>query len=339
MNRHYYRSESPFELESGESLKQIEICYHTTDNISRGREVIWICHALTANSNPEEWWPDLVGKGKLFDTDKYTIICANMLGSCYGSTGPTSCDESGRQYLLTFPEITVRDIVRSQNLLREYLGIEKIDLIVGGSIGGFQAIEWSIMYPEIIRHMVLLACNAQVSPWGTAFNESQRMALFSDSSFEKQESQEGGAKGLEAARSIALLSYRSFRGYGITQSECDENKIFAERACSYQRYQGKKLRDRFDAYSYYYLTKSIDSHNSGRGRGGVAAALSTVSAKTLIIGIDSDVLFPVEEQKFLAENIREGMLEVIRSDFGHDGFLLEWQSIENRIKKHIKFLN
>ncbi|MPN62988.1 Homoserine O-acetyltransferase [bioreactor metagenome] len=115
--------------------------------------------------------------------------------------------------------------------------------------------------------------------------------------------------------------------------------MFAERACSYQRYQGEKLRDRFDAYSYYYLTKSIDSHNTGRGRGGVCKALSTISANTLIIGIDSDVLFPIEEQKFLADNIKEGNLEVISSNFGHDGFLLEWQSIENRIKKYIKFLD
>ncbi|MCK9627994.1 MAG: homoserine O-acetyltransferase [Bacteroidales bacterium] len=339
MNRHYYKSESPFELECGDSLKQIDICYHSTDNYKAGREVIWICHALTANSNPEEWWPDLVGKGKLFDTDKYTVICANMLGSCYGSTGPSSYDENGKQFLLSFPGITVRDIVRSQNLLREYLGIEKIDLIVGGSIGGFQAIEWSIMYPEKVENMVLLACNARVSPWGTAFNESQRLALFSDNSFEKQQNLDGGAKGLEAARSIALLSYRSFRGYGITQNESDEDKLFADRACSYQRYQGKKLRDRFDAYSYYCLTKSIDSHNAGRGRGGVCNALSTISANTLIIGIDSDVLFPVEEQKLLADNIKNGTLEIISSDFGHDGFLLEWQSIENKIKNHIKFLN
>jgi len=339
MIKYNYKSYTPFDLECGERLEQLEICYHYTNNLSSERQVIWICHALTANSNPEEWWSDLVGKGKLFDTGRYTVICANMLGSCYGSTGPASLDNKGKQYLLSFPDITVRDIVKAHNQLREYLGIKQIDIVVGGSIGGFQALEWSIIYPDIVKNMVLLACNARVSPWGTAFNESQRMALLSDSTFGEQNSIAGGAKGLEAARSIALLSYRSFSGYGATQAESDEDKIFADRACSYQRYQGKKLKDRFDAYSYYSLTKSIDSHNTGRGRGGVAFALSSIIASTLIVGIDSDVLFPLEEQRILAANIKNASMEVISSQFGHDGFLLEWQSIEKVIKKHIKFLN
>jgi homoserine O-acetyltransferase len=338
MNRYFYKYNSPFELECGEKLEQLEICYHITDNFTTDKKVIWICHALTANSNPEEWWPNFVGKGKLFDTDKYSVICANILGSCYGSTGPASFDQNGNQYLLSFPNITVRDIVRAHDILREHLGIRHIDIVIGGSIGGFQALEWSIMFPEKIDGMVLLACNAKVSPWGTAFNETQRMALFSDPSFEEQNSIDGGAKGLETARAIALLSYRSYKGYKLTQSEEDCDKLFAEKACSYQKYQGKKLKDRFNAYSYYTLTKSIDSHNVGRERGGVEKALSQIKAHTLIIGIDSDVLFPLEEQKFLAENIPNSQFEIISSDFGHDGFLLEWKSITTAIKKHIKII-
>jgi len=178
-----------------------------------------------------------------------------------------------------------------------------------------------------------------VSPWGTAFNESQRMALFADSSFEEQRDLYGGKAGLAAARSIALLSYRSVLGYGLTQKESDDDTIFAQRACSYQQYQGKKLVDRFDAYSYYTLTKSIDSHNVGRGRGGVEEALKKVIANTLIIGIDSDLLFPIEEQKYLHSKIEGSGFEQISSEFGHDGFLLEWERIETAIKKHIKFLN
>ncbi|MEN6619502.1 MAG: homoserine O-acetyltransferase [Rikenellaceae bacterium] len=339
MRRAIFEYNSPFIFESGERLEKLEICYHYTDNISEAREVIWICHALTANSNPQEWWSDLVGEGKLFDTNRYTIICANMIGSCYGSSGPSSFRDSTRQYLLSFPKVSVRDIVKAHNLLREHIGIKSIDLVVGGSIGGFQALEWSIMYPDIVKNMVLIACNSKVSPWGTAFNESQRMALFADSSFLEQKDLDGGKLGLAAARSIALISYRSFHGYGVTQQEEDEDTLFAERACSYQQHQGKKLVDRFDAYSYYSLTKSVDSHNIGRNRGGVKRALSTVRANTLVIGIDTDLLFPVEEQKYLRAEIANSNFEQISSLFGHDGFLLEWENIERVIKKHIKFLN
>jgi len=339
MKKAIFEYNKPFYFESGEMLEKLEICYHYTDNFSLNREVIWICHALTANSNPVDWWADLAGPDKLFDTQKYTVICANMIGSCYGSSGPASFKDQKNRYLLSFPQVTVRDIVKAHNLLREHLGIKKIDVVVGGSIGGFQALEWSIMYPDIVKNQILLACNARVSPWGTAFNESQRMALLADSSFEEQIDINGGKKGLAAARSIALLSYRSYHGYGVSQQEKNDNTLFAHKACTYQQYQGKKLVDRFDAYSYYTLTKSVDSHNVGRERGGVSNALSQIQAKTLIIGIDSDLLFPLEEQIFLHNEINNSNFEQISSQFGHDGFLLEWHDIETVIKKHIKFLN
>ena len=324
-----------FITESGESIEPLEICYHHTDNYTPGKRVIWICHALTANSNPLEWWEGLVGPGKLFDTEKFYIICANVLGSCYGSSGPASYNKEGKRYLLGFPQVTVRDRVRAHNLLREALGIEKIDLITGGSIGGFQALEWAVTYPDIIKGLVLIACSARVSPWATAFNESQRMALLADSTFlgfAKDNNISGGKKGLEAARSIALLSYRSYEGYGITQKESHEDSLFAKKACSYQQYQGEKLSNRFDAYSYYTLTKSIDSHNVGRNRGGVEKALSQIEAKTLVIGIDSDVLFPIEEQRFMAKNIEGASFVQIESLFGHDGFLLEYPKTANAIQ-------
>jgi len=152
MKRAIFEYNSPFVLESGQVLENLEICYHYTDNISEGKEVIWVCHALTANSNPLEWWSDLVGEGKLFDTRRYTVICANVLGSCYGSSGPASFKDSGDRYLLSFPEVTVRDTVRAHNLLREHLGIKNIDLILGGSIGGFQALEWGIIYPDVVKN-------------------------------------------------------------------------------------------------------------------------------------------------------------------------------------------
>lgn len=332
MKREVFRYSGKFETESGEIIEPLEICYHHTANYSPGKKVIWICHALTANSNPVEWWEGLTGAGKLFDTEKFYIICANVLGSCYGSSGPASYDKEGRQYLLSFPQVTVRDSVKAHNILREVLGIEHIDLITGGSIGGFQALEWAVTYPGLVKNLVLIACNSQVSPWGTAFNESQRMALLADPSFKDQVSIDGGKSGLEAARSIALLSYRSYEGYGISQKEPDGEHLFAQKACSYQQYQGDKLSARFDAYSYYTLTKSIDSHNVGRNRGGLVKALSQITANTLVIGIDSDVLFPIEEQQFMANHIPNARFAAIKSLFGHDGFLLEFRQTEEVIK-------
>ncbi|MDR1984188.1 MAG: homoserine O-acetyltransferase [Prevotellaceae bacterium] len=344
MEKHILKYDKPFTFECGKTIGGLDICYHTGSQYSEDKKVIWICHALTANSNPEEWWNLLVGKDKFFDTEKYFIICVNMLGSCYGSSGPSSVDitakdknKSTNLYLLDFPEVSVRDIVEAHKIVKNHIGIKKIDLIIGGSIGGFQALEWSISEPDLFQYSVLIACNARVSPWGTAFNESQRMAILADNTFCEQKNIKGGEKGLEAARSTALLSYRSYEGYGITQKEENADTLFANKACSYQQYQGKKLSGRFDAYSYYYLSKSIDSHNVGRKRGGVENALSAVKAKTICIGIGSDVLFPVEEQKFLAKHIRNAEYFEITSQFGHDGFLLEWEQIQNILSKVCKF--
>jgi homoserine O-acetyltransferase len=344
LEKHILKHDRPFTFECGKTINNLELCYHTCSEYSAGKKVIWICHALTANSNPEEWWNLLVGNGKFFDTDKYFIICVNMLGSCYGSSGPSSVDaDAGSKsrmtdfYLLDFPETSVRDIVEAHKIVKNHIGIEKIDLIIGGSIGGFQALEWTISEPDLFGYSVLIACNARVSPWGTAFNESQRMAICADRTFLRQESINGGKNGLEAARSIALLSYRSHEGYVITQSENDDNTLFAGKACSYQQYQGKKLSNRFDAYSYYALTKSIDSHNAGRNRGGIAKALSMIKAKTICIGIKGDVLFPVDEQKFLAKHIHDAEYFEITSQFGHDGFLLEHEQIKNILSKACRF--
>lgn len=339
MEREIYKYNKPFKLESGKTTDSLEICYHHSRSYVPGQKVIWICHALTANSNPQEWWSGLVGPGKLFDTEKFYVICANMLGSCYGSSGPASPGADGKPLLLNFPEVTVRDTVVAHNLLREHLKIDTIDLIIGGSIGGFQALEWSIMYSDIVKNMVLIGCNAQVSPWGAAFNESQRMALKADPTFEKQESLSGGKAGLEAARSIALLSYRSYEGYSKSQSEDESDFLFADKACSYQRYQGEKLSARFDAYSYFYLTKCIDSHNVARGRGGLTRALSSIKADTLVIGIDNDNLFPIEEQIYLSRMIRGARFAIVHSLYGHDGFLLEWQQTERILRENFQLFN
>ena len=335
MEKRVFRYGKPLALEGGETLQEVEICYHISREFNPaaagdGKKVIWITHALTANSDPCDWWDTLVGEGKFFDPRKYTIICANILGSCYGSTSPLSNNPAtGKPYLLEFPKITVRDVATCHNLLLEHLGIGQIDLLTGGSVGGHQALEMSIMFPHKIKNMVLLACNCRFTPWGSAFNESMRMALYADPTFEQGL---GGKAGLAAARSIALISYRSFEGYNTTQFENDEDCMFPQRAASYQRYQGKKLVDRFDAYSYLSMLNLTDSHNVGRKRGGVEKALGMVKANTVCIGIDSDGLFPVEEQKFMAEHIPGARYREITSAFGHDGFLLEWKQIKEIIE-------
>lgn len=320
MEKEEYVLGSPFECESGEVIENLKITYHISRHESS--RVIWICHALTANSDPSEWWPELVGNGKPIDTGKYTVVCANMLCSPYGSSGPLT----GPSYL-GFPKITIRDMVKAEILLKRHLGIKSIDILIGGSIGGFQVLEWAIMDPGSIRHAVLIACGARVTPWATAYNEAQRMAIEADPTFFKQKDAGSGKEGLKAARAIALISYRSYKGYNSTQHEDDENALFARKACSYERHQGKKLSDRFDAYSYWYLTHAVDSHNAGRDRGGIQKALNGIRAECTVIGIDTDNLFPTEEQKAMARHIPNAGYRELHSDFGHDGFLLEYEQL------------
>lgn len=323
-------------LECGEVIPEVVITYNIAGDIQKKPEkVIWICHALTANSNPAEWWPEVVGTGKLFDPEVTPIVCANILGSCYGSTGPMSINPTtGKPYLRSFPLVTVRDMVFVHEQLRKHLGIERIYLAVGGSIGGFQTLEWECSYPGTAEHIVLIACSAKASPWVVAFNQSQRLALQADPTFINEEV-DGGKDGLKAARSIALLSYRGNTAYNLSQKDDRNDIIHGHRAASYQDYQGEKLVNRFDAYTYLTLTKAIDSHNVGRGRGSVAEALATIGAKTLVVGIDNDILFPTDDQKEIARHIPNAKYAEMHSDFGHDGFLLEWQQLQEVIGEFV----
>jgi homoserine O-acetyltransferase len=313
-----------FVTETGEVLPGLSIAYNTYGRINdSGDNVIWICHALTANSDVEAWWPGMVGRNLLFDPGKYFIVCANVLGSCYGTTGPASLNPlTGRPWLREFPLITVRDLVNVHEILREHLGIRKIHTIIGASIGGYQALEYAVMVPSLIERLVILASGARQTPWALAFSESMRLAMEADESF-MSNNPEGGKKGLKAARSIALLSYRTVAAYNETQKEDDDDKLSSFRACSYQAYQGEKLVKRFNPYSYWCLTALSDTHNIGRGRGGVTKALNSIKARTLCVGIKSDILFPTEEQKIIAANSPGAEYIEIDSFYGHDGFLIE----------------
>jgi homoserine O-acetyltransferase len=342
MERHILKCDKPFEFEAGGSVDGLEIAYHTPEGRERprdGEKVIWICHALTADSDPQEWWPNLVGPGKFFDTEKYFIVCVNMLGSCYGSSGPSSINpKTGRPYFFDFPKVTVRDIARSINMVREHLGISKIDFIVGSSIGGFQALELCIMYPDLVRNAAFMATNGRVTPWITGFEESQRMALEADPTFRECKDLEGGKAGMKCARTIALLSYRCAEGYNIKQWEQSDDTVFADRAASYQRYQGDKFAKRFNAYSYWSLSYSVDSDNVGRGRGGVAKAYSMIKCKSKVVAIDTDLLFPPADMKAMADMIPGAEFSIIHSNYGHDGFLLEKEQIEKELRPVIENL-
>ncbi|UKN02195.1 homoserine O-acetyltransferase [Paracrocinitomix mangrovi] len=318
----YYIHNQEFAFESGEKLDHLKIAYQIIGN-PEAKKLIWVCHALSGNTDVLDWWGGLFGINRLFDPSEYKIVCANVLGSCYGSTGPDDFEEGS-----VFPLVTIRDMVNAHEVLRKVLGIERVDVLIGASLGGQQALEWSIQNPEFSDHLILIATNAVHSPYGRGFNEAQRMALKADPTFGQEN---GGKQGLAAARAIAMLSYRSYNDFSIKQADT-EGRINDFNASSYLNYQGSKFIERFQAKSYYVLSKSMDSHDVGRERGGVEKALKLISAKTLVVAVDSDVLFPQLEQKRLVEGIPDAVLGFIKSPYGHDAFLIEYEQLSGIIK-------
>lgn len=327
-----FKHQQTFTLESGVQLPAFHLEYQTFGSLNeKGNNVVWVFHALTANSNPLEWWSGLVGYKQLISPDQYFIVCVNMPGSCYGSIGPQSINpESGIPYFHEFPLITTRDMVRMYDLLCAYLGIKQVQVAIGGSMGGMQALEWAILRPRLFTNLILIATNARHSPWGIAFNTTQRMAIETDASW-KLNTPNAGQEGLRTARAIAMLSYRNYHPFWQNQRDEDLNKTTHFKASSYQYYQGEKLASRFDALSYYALTRSMDAHNVGRGRNSIKDALLHVKARTLVIGIESDILFPIEEQLFLWQHITGATLKLIDSPYGHDGFLIEYEQLNQAI--------
>jgi homoserine O-acetyltransferase/O-succinyltransferase len=338
-----FKYEAPFELENGAVLPEIQIVYHTYGTMNAaGDNVVWVCHALTANSDAANWWSGLVGEGKYLDPKRHFIVCANLLGSHYGSTSPISIDpRTGRFYGHSFPTVTIRDAVNAHILLAQHLGIQNVNLGIGGSMGGQQVLEWAIMQPDFFKNIAVVACGAKMTPWAIAFSETQRMAIEADPSVSAENIAKiddldtllsVGKKGVEVARAIGMLSYRSYEGYNYAQQD-DRDLIDNFKVQSYQKYQGQKLANRFNALSYLSLSKMRDSHNVGRKRGGIEAALKNIKSKTLIVGIQSDILFPLEEQVEMAKHIPNAKLEVIQSKFGHDGFLIEFDQMHTLLQK------
>lgn len=321
----YYRHIGPFHLELGGVLPELVIAYHTFGELNERRDnAVWVCHALTANSDVADWWPHTVESGAFLDPDRYFTVCANIIGSHYGTTGPLSVDPaSGEPYYGEFPAITIRDMARAHALLADHLGLERIKVLVGSSVGGFQAVEWAVEQPERFEKLILIATDVKASPWSIAIDETQRMAIRADATFGERRP-DAGMAGMAAARAIGLLTYRGPLGYNTTQQDADNLPVDAlRRPVTYQRHQGDKLCRRYNAYSYVAILDAFDTHDAGRDRGGLDSALARLTMPVLVIAITTDIIFTPTEMRSLARQLPCARYEEISSDLGHDGFLTE----------------
>ena len=327
-----YKSSVPLTLESGEVLEDFTVAYTTYGSLSAdASNVIWVIHALTGDSNAADWWSGLVGEKAIYNFTNHFIICANLLGSCYGSTNPLSENpKTGLPYYDRFPLVSTRDLANSLELLRTHLKIDSIHTLIGGSLGGQVALEWAYLLGNKLRHVIAVAATAKTSPWVIGFNEAQRMAIATDSSW-GQPQDDAGLKGLEAARAMAMLSYRNPQDLNAKQKETTD-KLDGFLASSYLRYQGSKLTKRFNAFSYWTLTKAMDNHDIGRGRGGCAKALAEISATVLAVGVNSDLLFLDQESQELIKPIKKGEHATLLSPAGHDAFLIEFEQLSRLIE-------
>ncbi len=348
-----------FAFENGGTLPTVHIAYETYGTLSPARDnAILVLHALTGDSNlnhkaepgqpTDGWWPGLVGPGLPIDTDRWFVVAPNMLGSCQGSTGPSSIAPDGAEWGARFPYTTIADQVRAQHALAEELGIDRWFAVVGGSMGGMQVLEWGVRYPDEVARMAVIAAPATSSADQIALNSVQIQAIRADPQFRGGDyydapDGEGPHQGLALARRMALLNYRSptelndrfQRSWQSGLSPLGGGGRFAVE--SYLDFHGNKFTRRFDANSYITLVEAMNSHDIGRGRAGVVPALESVTARTLVIGIDSDRLFPVPDQELIARhvpgNIDGDVPVVIESKFGHDGFLIEFDLVGREITR------
>jgi homoserine O-acetyltransferase len=352
-----------FALEGGGRLEEVVVAYETWGTLDeQASNAILVCHALTGDSHAagpsgegqrtDGWWNDLIGPGLALDTDRYFIVCANVLGGCQGTTGPLSTNPvDGRPYGARFPVVSTRDTVRTQALLADGLGIDRWLSVVGGSMGGMQVIEWAVMYPERVESIACIASAAAASPLQIGWSEVGRLAIVQDPAWNggdyyEAEPGQGPHDGLMLARRIAQIHYRSDKSLAdrfgrATVDRFDQFGLWDRfQIESYLDYHGQKLARRFDANSYLILNKMMDLHDVGRGRNGVASALQRVTAPALVVSIDSDVLYTPRQQRELVSDLRVGGTEVryemIESDHGHDGFLIEFEQLDPILEK---FLN
>jgi homoserine O-acetyltransferase len=346
-------------LESGKRLDSVKIAYETWGELNEdGSNAVLVLHALTGDSHvfgpatrahpTAGWWNGVVGPGAAIDTSKYFVVAPNMLGGCQGSTGPTSLDKKGKEYGARFPYITIRDQVSAQVELSKQLGIRRWKAIIGGSMGGMQVLEWAIEHRDSMEKIAVLATPAFSNADQIALNSVQLEAIkadpaFNDGDYYDQAAGKGPYRGLALARRMALLNYRSPEELNVRFERSWQSKVnpfgdggrFAVE--SYLDFHGNKFTRRFDANSYLTLVEAMNSHDIGRSRGSIKKAVQKIKAQMLLVGIDSDRLFPVASQEQIAQcsprNLFGGKLFVISSDYGHDGFLIEAQKVGKLIKR------
>lgn len=334
-HRETHTFEKSFITEGGVSIPEPTIAWQSWGQLNQARDnTILVCHALTGNTAANEWFGGIFGKGKALDPEKHFIICPNVLGSCYGTTGPTSENpETEKPYRIDFPEITIRDIVRLQQKLLDKLQISGIELVIGGSMGGMQALEWCIM-DDRPRSAVLIGMGKRHRPWAIGISHTQRQAIYNDPNWAGgyYPTKQPPAEGLALARMIAMNSYRhpiDFDGKFSRRRQDDSDQYEVE---SYLNYQGKKLTSRFDAVSYVHLTQAMDSHDIARGRQGYEAVARQLTIPITAVGIDSDLLYPPDECRELAELLPQGRYEELQSPHGHDAFLIEFDQLNDIIQ-------
>jgi homoserine O-acetyltransferase len=298
-----------------------------------GDNCVVVCHALTGSADADRWWTRMFGPGRALDPEKDFVLCSNILGSCYGTTGPTSVDPAtGAPWHGDFPAITIRDMVRAQRELAVRLGVRKVRLVVGGSLGGMQTLEWALTYPELVEAIAPMACSARHSAWCIGTSEAQRQAIYADPRWRdgRYDPADPPASGLAAARMMAMLSYRSMPSFEERFGRRPQEKdLFSVE--SYLRYQGRQLVDRFDAATYVTLTRAMDTHDVARGRGDLDEVLRSVKQPTLVVSIDSDVLYFPEEQRLIAEKIPGARFERLESQDGHDAFLIDVDRVSDLV--------
>jgi homoserine O-acetyltransferase len=326
--------ENPVELECGASLDRVTVAYRTWGRLSpAGDNAVVICHALTGSADADLWWGDLIGPGRALDPERDFIVCSNVLGSCYGTTGPTSPRGQGNAtWGPDFPPITVRDMVAVQRRLLDGLGVHRIRVVIGGSLGGMQALEWALSDSRVAS-VVTIAASARHSAWCIAQSEAQRAAIAADPRWRggSYRPESPPSSGLAAARMMAMCSYRtpaSFEDrFGRAARPGGDFHI-----SDWLHRHGGALVDRFDANAYVALTRAMDRHDVGRGRDGVEGALASIDIPALVVSVDSDGLYPPSEQQELARLIPGAEIHTLHSPHGHDGFLIETPDLEQRVR-------
>lgn len=337
----------PFALESGASLPGVEVAYRTWGRLNpAGDNAVIVCHALTGSADADDWWGPLFGPGKALDPNRFFIVCSNVLGGCYGTSGPASVAPDGQPWGGRFPKITVRDQVRLQMLLADRLGIGGIRFVIGASMGGLQALEWALLDPRRVRSLISIAATGRHPAWCAAWSEAQRLALQADPKFNggDYDPRDPPQAGLAAARAVAMVTYRSALSLGGRFGRSSGKDIFSERSDApddlavrgWLRYHGRALAARFDANSYLALIDAMDTHDIARDRGKYQTVLRQIAQPALIGSVLSDFLYPPLEQRQLARQLPAAELFEIDSAHGHDAFLIDAGHFESRIRQFVE---